>query len=179
MRAVDAGLLALAVNRWSPEHARAARALEEIANGDEPWALPWSAATEFLARVTHRHAVARPLRPEEACGFLELLLSSPTVRPLAPTPRHAAVLREVAAMLPEGTGLPAGIETAALLREHGVRELLSFDPDMRRYPFLTVVNPLRRDLEPGPRRRYRMLRSPGAAVSAPPTRRAARARARG
>lgn len=176
MRAVDTGLLALAVNRWAPEHARAARILEELANGDEPWALPWSVATEFLARVTHPHAVARPLRAEEACGFLELLLSGPAARPLAPTARHAEVLREVAAMLPGEAGLPEGIETATLLREHGVRELLSFDPALRRYPFLTVINPLRRDIEPGPRRRYRMLRSPQAKRATP---RATRSPSRG
>lgn len=161
MRAVDTGLLALAVNRWAPEHARATRVLEELANGDDPWALPWTVASEFLARVTHPHAVARPLKAEEACGFLELLLSGPAARSLGPTPRHAAVLREVANMMPDDAGLPEGIETATLLREHGVREILSFDPALRRYPFLTVINPLRRDIEPGPRRRYRMLRSPG------------------
>src|SRR5262245_30758734 len=46
--AVDAGLLALAVNRYSPEHARAAELLESLANGDAEWALPWSAVHEFL-----------------------------------------------------------------------------------------------------------------------------------
>ncbi len=170
MRAVDTGLLALAVNRWAPEHARAARVLEELANGDRPWALPWSVALEFLARVSHPHAVARPLAADEACAFLELLLSAPTVRTLAPTPRHAAALREVAAMVLGEPGLPHGLETAALLREHGVRELLSFDPGMRRYPFLSVTNPLRRDLPPGPRRRYRMLRAPAGRAPARPRR---------
>jgi len=53
------------------------------------------------------------------------------------------VLREVAAMVAAEGGLPPRIETAALLREHGVRELLSLDPGMRRYPFLAVTDPLR------------------------------------
>ena len=158
MRAADTGLLALAVNRWAPEHARASQVLEDLVNGDTPWALPWSVAAEFLERVTHPYAVVRPLRAEEACGFLELLLASPVVHPLAPTARHLAALREVAAMAGGESGLPPRAETAALLREHGVRELLSLDAGMRRYPFLSVIDPLRDEGE-SPRRRYRMLRT--------------------
>ena len=163
MRAVDAGLLAVAVNRWAPEHSRAARLIEDLINGDAPWALPWSECHEFLRRVTHPHTVARPLGADDAAGVLELLLASPSVHPLSPTRRHAAVIREVLALTPIGRGLPPGLETAALLREHGVRELWSLEPGMKRYRFLTVENPLR----PAPagrsgagRRRYRVL-APG------------------
>ena len=161
MRAVDADLLALAINRWAPEHARASQVLEDLANGDEPWALPWPVVADFLARVTHPHAVVRPLRAEEACGFVELLLASPAVHPIGPTPRHLVVLREVAEMVPGGDGLPPRLETAALLREHGVREFLSFDAGMRRYPFLAVVDPLGESS--APRRRYRRLQIGGRA----------------
>jgi predicted nucleic acid-binding protein len=158
VRAVDTSLLTLAVNRWAPEHARASHVLEALVNSDTPWALPWTVAAEFVERVTHPHAVVRPLRAEEACGFLELLLASPAVHALAPTSRHPAALREVAAMAGAESGLPPRAETAALLREHGVRELLSLDAGMRRYPFLSVIDPLRDEGE-SPRRRYRMLRT--------------------
>jgi predicted nucleic acid-binding protein len=165
VRAVDAGLLAVAVNRWAPEHARAARWLEELVNGDSPWALPWSVAHEFLELVTHPHTVARPLAPDDAASVLELLLASPGVHPLAPTRRHAAVVREVLALSPREPGLPPGLETAALLREHGVHDLFSLDPGMKRYRFLRVTNPLRSDVAPeSSTRRYRVLRprrSPG------------------
>jgi len=167
VRAVDAGLLAVAVNRWAPEHSRAARWLEDLVNGETPWALPWSVVHEFLERVTHPHAVARPLAPGDAAAIVELLLASPGVQPLAPTRRHAAVLREVLALTPGEPGLPAGLETAALLREHGVHDLLSLDPGMKRYRFLRVTNPLRPEPEPprpGPRR-YRVLRSRRAPAS--------------
>jgi hypothetical protein len=46
------------------------------------------------------------------------------------------------------------------LREHGVRELLSTDPGMRRWRFLDVRDPLRGEpWSPGarPARRYRTL----------------------
>jgi len=158
--AVDTAVLAHAANRWSPLHARAAGVLEELVNADRPWALPWTVAHEFLAFVTHPHAVVRVLGPAEAWGFLDEVLASPAVRPLAPGPRHAAAVAEVIETLPAGAGLPPGFDTAVLLREHGVRELLSPDRAMARYPFLDVTDPLHGEAwAPGraPRRRYRML----------------------
>ncbi|MFN8586559.1 MAG: VapC toxin family PIN domain ribonuclease [Candidatus Eisenbacteria bacterium] len=161
MRAVDTSLLAFAVNRGAPEHARAAAALEELANGDRPWALPWPAVHEFLARVTHRHEVARALRPADAWTFVEELARSPGVRFLGPTARHAEIAAEVLALAEPGArGLPTGFELAVVLREHGVRELLSCDAGMRRFRFLEVRDPVHGPLwrpdEP-PARRYRTL----------------------
>jgi predicted nucleic acid-binding protein len=160
MIAVDVSLLAFGVNRYAPEHARATRVLEELANGDHPWALPWPVVHEFLAFVTHPHAVARPLTPGDAWAFVESLLKSATARLLAPTERHVTVLAEVLASSPGGM---AGTTTAAVLREHGVRELLSADRGMRRFAFLDVRDPVHGDTwTPGskPVRRYRVLRTP-------------------
>ena len=161
MRALDTSLLAYAANRFAPEHARAAIVLEELANGERPWALPWSVVHEFLALVTHPHAVARTMRATDAWGFIEELAHSPSLHFLGPTSRHAAVVTEMLALSAnEGAGLPAGFDTAVLLREHGVRELLSCDRSMRLYRFLEVRDPVHGELwtpaEP-PRRRYRTL----------------------
>ena len=161
MLALDTSLLAYAVNRHAPEHARAARVVETLADGALPWALPWPAVHEFVQLVTHRHAVARALAPAEAWAFVEALLASRSLRLLGPGEGHAAALAELLASLPPGAGVPAGIETAAVLREHGVRELLSADPGMRRFAFLSVRDPVHgRPWSPGeaPQRRYRVLR---------------------
>jgi len=160
MRALDTSILAYAANRHAPEHARAVRVVEQIANGEAPWALPWSVVHEFLHLVTHPHAVARALQPAEAWAFVESLLASHSVHVLGITEGHAAALAEVLASLPPG-GVPAGLETAVLLREHGVRELLSSDRGMRRFPFLSVRDPVRGEAwSPAerPERRYRVLR---------------------
>lgn len=161
MIAVDTSVLALALNRFAPEHARASRLVEGLVNGDRPWALPWPALHELLVRVTHRHSVARPLPPRDAAGFVDLLLASPTVAALGPTPRHMAVLQEVLGALGDPTVVPPGLELAVVLREHGVRELLTTDSGMRRYPHLIVTDPLRGEIwsaERAPTRRYRRLR---------------------
>ena len=165
MRALDMSLLAYAANRHAPEHARAARVVEALANGEAPWALAWPVVHEFLHFATHPHAVARPLQPADAWAFIEALLGSHSIRLLAPTESHAAALAEVLASLPPGGGVPPGLETAVVLREHGVRELLSADRGMRRFSFLSVRDPAHGEVwSPGeqPARRYRVL-APAAA----------------
>jgi predicted nucleic acid-binding protein len=158
---VDAGLLAWALNRAVPEHARAAAALEALANGERPWGLPSSEAHTFLRLVTHPHRVGRPLDAAEAVAFLESLMASPSGRWLLPTRRHGEAVREVLAFLPPHEPVPAVLETAAILREHDVREVLACETGLRRFPFLEVRDPVH---GPGwsphepPARRYRMLR---------------------
>jgi predicted nucleic acid-binding protein len=140
--ALDAGVIALALNRYAPEHPRAGALLESLANGDTPWVLPWPAVHAFVGLVTHPHSVARPVAPADAWGFVRLLLESPVVRAVGPGPRHAAAVAEVLAMLPAEAARPPGLELAAVLHEHGVRELLSTDRGMRAFPFLIVRDPL-------------------------------------
>lgn len=160
--ALDATLLAYGVNRFAPEHARAARVLEDLVNGNVPWALPWPVVHEFLGFVTHPHAVARPLKPGDAWEFVESLLESPSLRMLPPTERHGAVLAETLASAAPEPGVSSGLETAVILREHGVRELLSADRGMRRFTFLSVRDPIHGEPwapEGKPVRRYRVLRA--------------------
>lgn len=163
MVALDASVLAYAVNRHAPEHPRAARVVEDLANGDAPWALPWPAVHDFLGLVTHPHAVVRPLGPADAWAFVERLLASSSVRALGPTERHSVVLAEVLAGSPPGPGGLAGLQVAVTLREHGVRDLLSTDRGMRRYGFLSVRDPLHGEPwtpKTAPLRRYRVLKAP-------------------
>jgi len=163
MIAVDVSLLAYAVNRYAPEHRRAADVLEDLVNGDVPWALPWPAIHEFMRLVTHPYFVARPLRAGDAWTFVEELFQSPGLRLLGPTERHVPVLGEVLRFMADAPDLPAGIETAVVLREHGVRELLSSDRGMRRFRFLDVRDPVHGELwspHAPPGRRNRRLTTP-------------------
>lgn len=164
MIAVDTGILARAINRWSPDHARASAVVETLVNGDAPWALPWPAVHEFLRLVTHPYAVARPLAASDALGFVRLLIGSPAVRALGAGPHHAAALAEVLALLPSVPGPVPRLELAAVLREHGVRELLSTDRATLAWRFLSVRNPLRGATAwspaAAPLRRYRRVSVP-------------------
>lgn len=159
MIGVDTSILALALNRFAPEHTRASRLVEDLVNGDRPWAVAWPSLHELVERVTHPHAVVRPLPARDASGFVEALLSSPSVLALGPTPRHAAVISEVLAAFGAPATMPRGLEVAVTLREHGVRELLTTDQGMKRYRHLTVIDPLHGEEWPAdrPARRYRRL----------------------
>ncbi len=160
MVALDTSLLAFAANRFAPQHARAARVVEELANGEAPWALPWSVVHEFLDLVTHPHTVARPLEAGDAWAFIEQIAAGGVVRMLGATERHDVALAEVLALSPSSAGLLPGFETAVILRQHGVRELLSTDRGMERFTFLSVRDPLLGEWSAAtpPTRRYRVLR---------------------
>ena len=160
MIAVDLSLLAYAVNRHAPEHPRAAAAMDALVNGDRGWALPWPVVHEFLELVTHPHAAPRPLGAMDAVGYVTALLESPSGVALGATARHAAVCAELLAAIEPVGRVPRGLAVAAVLREHGVRELLSADASMRRFGFLSVIDPLHGEAwKPGgpPPRRYRRL----------------------
>lgn len=160
---MDAGILACAVNRFVPEHARASAVIEELANGVTPWAIPWPVAHEFVRLVTHPHVVVRPLEPGDAWGYLERLREGASLRMLGPTERHGETVAALMRGLGAGEGGSAGVETAAILWEHGVRDLLSADRGMRNFAFLSVRDPLHgpewspREI---PARRYRTLAGP-------------------
>jgi predicted nucleic acid-binding protein len=140
--AVDTSLLAFAVNRYAPGHGRATAVLERLMNGDTPWALPWTVVEEFLGFVTHPHRVSRVLAARDAWAFVTELGAGPAVRWLAPGERHAAALAELLEQAPAGGPPPPGFALAVLMREHGVRVLLTADRGMRRYRFLEIVDPL-------------------------------------
>ena len=53
MIAVDTNILVHARRADSPFHDRARSALESLAAGPRPWAIPWPCVHEFLAVVTH------------------------------------------------------------------------------------------------------------------------------
>jgi predicted nucleic acid-binding protein len=94
---------------------------------------------------THRRVFPRPLSAAQALGFLGILLARDEVAILSPALRHFDVLREVVKDL----GNPAGnlyhdVHTAALLREHGIPEIITADTDFLQFRFLKVTNPLLR-----------------------------------
>jgi hypothetical protein len=98
---------------------------------------------------------------------VEELGASASLRFLGATARHGAVAAEVLELLRgEPDGLPGGFQVAVVLREHGVRELLSADRGMRRFRFLDVRDPVHGELwtpAEKPARRYRALSPRGRA----------------
>jgi len=140
---VDTNILLYAVNRDAPEHAAAAAFLRRTTAAGEDWALSWGVIYEFIRVSTHSRVMRPALTLVEALAFLRPFLARSEVTVLGPTPRHFEVLERTAAEHPRVAGnLVFDLRTAVLLREHGLREIVTADTDFLQFPFLRVINPL-------------------------------------
>ena len=99
--------------------------------------------TNSCGLPTHPRVLQSPWGTRDALRFVSDLLASPGFEVLVATPRHAAVLAQTLSELPELRGnLVHDLHTAVLMREHGVSRICTRDADFRRFPFLSVVDPL-------------------------------------
>lgn len=142
MIAVDTNILVYAHREDSPFHAAAYSAMEQLAQGRAPWAIPWPCLHEFFAIVTHPRVYAPPSTIATALDQIEAWLESPALVLLTESEQHWKSLREIIAR--GGIVGPAvhDARIAALCQQHGVRELWTADRDFNRFPALRVRNPL-------------------------------------
>ena len=141
MIALDTNILVYARRPESTHHEPARRLLARLAEGDEPWALPWPCVYEFLRVVTHPRVFDPPTPLDAALEDLESLLDSPSLVLLGEGPVHASHMRRTVAAGRAAGNLAHDAHIAALALEHGVRELWTTDGDLSRFPGLTLRNP--------------------------------------
>jgi len=140
---VDTNLLLYARNENSPFHPRMRTSLAEWGAGAEAWFVTWSVVYEFLRVATHRFVFAYPPTFAEAWDFIASLRTSASFGILVETERHAEVVRELTLEYPRISGNRLhDLHIAALMREHGVREIRTADLGFHQFKFLRVVNPL-------------------------------------
>jgi toxin-antitoxin system PIN domain toxin len=144
MFVVDTNVLVYAADGSAPEHDRCRALLEGWRRQSGAWYLTWGICYEVLRVVTHPRVFRRPWTLDAAIGFLAALQDSPGLGVLVPTDRHARVLAEVSAEVPAlGGNLVHDMQTAVLMREHGIRRVCTRDTDFHRFPFLEPIDPLR------------------------------------
>jgi len=141
---IDTNIFLHAANTGSPDHVRARAFLEGHLRLRTSWCTTWPILYEFLRVATHSRVFPKPLKAREALAFVGSLAEAGEVVMLASTERHLIALEAVV----EELGRPAGnlfhdIHTAALMREHGVREIITADSDFLQFKMLQVTNPLR------------------------------------
>jgi uncharacterized protein len=140
----DTNVLLDAADTGSEHHPRCRRLLEDARASTMPWFLTWGIVYEFLRVATHPRVYVRPRSATEAHAFVDALLRAPSTRLLTPTARHAEALAGCLEEIPEARGnLMHDLHTAVLMREHGISRIVTRDRDFHRFPFLTVVDPLR------------------------------------
>lgn len=145
MLVFDTNVLVHAADEGSEHHRPCRGWIEEAIRDPSPSFLTWNVCYEFLRVSTHPRVFRTPWTPPEARSFIGRVLTSPGFSLLLPTRRHAAVLEQTVKELPDIRGNQMhDMHTAVLMREHGVSRICTRDTDFHRFPFLTVVDPLRR-----------------------------------
>lgn len=143
MLVVDTNVLVYAADRDSPFHAVCRDWLERQRGRADAWYTTWAILYEFLRVTTHPRVMRQPWSAQAAWDFIAALLASPGLGVLVPTPRHAEVAAQVIAEIPHLAGnLFHDAHTAVLMRENGIRRIVTRDTDFHRFPFLEPVDPL-------------------------------------
>jgi len=142
MIAVDTNLLVYAHRRDVPWHDGALRVLLELAEGGEPWAIPWPAVHEFLAIVTHPRIFVPPTPMPTALDALRAWIETPYCRLIGEGPGYFDLMCALAAGHRVAGPLVHDMRVAAICLHHGVSELWSADRDFSRFSTLKTVNPL-------------------------------------
>lgn len=142
MIAVDTNLLVYAHRSESAFHRRAAECVASLAEGRGAWAIPWPCVHEFFAVVTNTKIFEPPTPVAVAIRALDAWFASPTLHLLAETAEHWPTMRSLVGISNAVGARIHDARIAAICLQHGVRELWSADRDFRRFPALTVRNPL-------------------------------------
>lgn len=141
---VDTNVFIYAAEQGGSEHARCRELVQAWQQRLEPWYTTWPILYEFMRISTHERVFRKPWSVSLAWKFVEALLASPGLRLLVETPRHPQIAAEVIAQMPELVGnVLHDTHTAILMREHGIRRVVTRDADFHRFPFLEVTDPLR------------------------------------
>ncbi len=143
MQAIDTNILVYAHRREAAEHAAAIEVVRSLAEGAEPWAVPWPCLYEFFSMVTNpkiwREAASTP---SQAWAQVEAWLGSPSLRLLGETPEFGRLLARFLDRPRVRGGVVLGARVAALCVAHGVEELLTRDRDFSLFEELRTRNPL-------------------------------------
>lgn len=138
---VDTNVLVYASDSGSPRHEAARDLVTRLATGSDLVTLFWPTLLGYLRVVTNPRILERPLGPRDAMANVERLTTRPVVRCRGEGDRFWRLYRETAEpVLPRGNLVPDA-HLAALMREHGVKEIWTHDRDFRLFDGIVVRDP--------------------------------------
>lgn len=142
MKVVDTNVLLYAAISDSPHHARCRAWLESQCQRADAWYTTWPIVYEFLRVATHPRVLRNPLTLGQAWSFIAAITGAPGFAVLLPTARHTQVLESV---LGESSHLAGNVvhdlHTVVLMREHGIRQVVTRDADFHRFTGIEVFDP--------------------------------------
>ena len=142
MIAVDTNVLVYAHRRDVAEHAVAQDRLRAMAEGGDPWAIPWPCVYEFFSVVTNPRIWRQTASTSKhAWAQLEGWFASPSIRLLGESQGFTSVLSGFVRRPRVLGAVVHDARVAAICVAHGVEALLSRDRDYSLFPELAVQNP--------------------------------------
>jgi len=143
MLVVDTNVLIYAANRDSPFHPACNKWLELQRAKAGAWYSTWPIVYEFMRVTTHPGVMHAPWTAAQAWSFIKAIFAAPGFSLLAPGSRQAEVLDELLAEMPELAGnIMHDAHTVSLMREHGVRQIVTRDTSFHRFKNVDVVDPV-------------------------------------
>ena len=140
-RTIDANILLYASDTSLAEHAKARRAIDDLAAGPGLVYLFWPVVMAYLRISTHPSVFARPLALTQAVANIEQLLARPHVRTAGEGEAFWRRFRELADDANPAGNLVPDAHLVALMVEHGVRSIVTRDRDFRRFPQVSIEDP--------------------------------------
>jgi toxin-antitoxin system PIN domain toxin len=140
---LDANILLYASDRDSPYRERANEELERWAGGPEPLYLFWPVLMAYLRISTHPGVFSRPLAFSDAAANIERLLGRRHIRTPGEDDGFWRTFSEAASESSIRGDLVPDTHVVALMRQHGVRTIVTRDRDFRRFDGVKVRDPFR------------------------------------
>ena len=142
MIAVDTNVLVYAHRREMEVGDRAHAMMKQLAEGSQPWAIPWPCCYEFLSVVTNRRIWRdAATTPERAWQQFSAWMTSPSNRMIGETEAFGDVLRRFVLWPRVAGGVVHDARIAAICVAHGVEALLTRDRDFSLFRELPVRDP--------------------------------------
>jgi uncharacterized protein len=140
--AVDTNVLVYAHRREPSEHLLALRTLTKLAEGPDPWGIPWPCVYEFFSVVTNpRIWRDSASTPRQAAAQIAAWCGSPSLALLGESEGFFSVLEPLLTRPRVRGPIVHDARVAALCLAHGVEALLTRDRDFSLFPELETRDP--------------------------------------
>lgn len=138
---IDANLLLYASDSDSRFNERALATLRGTAESGEILYLFWPVVMAYLRVATHPAVFRQPLTPAQAAANVTTLLERPNVRSPGEDEGFWQTYRSVAKGTVIRGNLVPDAHLVALMRQYGVRTILSHDRDFQKFEGVQVSDP--------------------------------------
>lgn len=139
----DVNVLVYASDRASEFHEPAQRVLHEAADGQVLLYVFWPVLMGYLRISTHPAIFTDPLAPEDALENVTALIERSNVRVPGEGDDFLRVFRETAGGTSVRGNLVPDAHVAALMRQYGVKTIISRDRDFRKFDGIKVLDPFK------------------------------------